>query len=102
MDNIESERLLDIECLSCCPFFYMDWNIWDPLVSKTPIELMGKITELDMETNKLKDCVCYLLNNQGGVILFDCAKKYRDYIPMGEYFNSKEQESMIQKIYAIL
>lgn len=63
---------------------------------------MGKITELDNKANDLRDRVCYLLNNEGGVILFDCARKYRDYIPMGEYFNSKEQDSLIQKIYAIL
>jgi hypothetical protein len=71
-------------------------------VNKTPIELVSKITQLSDLQNDVKDKMCYLLNNEGGVILFDVARKYRDYVPQGEIFSKKDQEAYIQKLEALI
>ena len=91
ISDIGKERLIDLRCISCCPIFYTDTNIFDPIVNRTPMELVDKITKLPDLLNDLKLKICYLLNNEGGVILFDVVRKYREFIPMGEFFTKKDQ-----------
>lgn len=46
LQNIGKERLIDLGCISCCPIFYTEMNIYDPMINKTPMELIDKITRL--------------------------------------------------------
>ena len=54
---------------------------------------MGKLDDRGSEKNALVDKVCYLMNNGGGVILFDCERKFREVLPVGCHFTSYDQEN---------
>ena len=56
---------------------------------------------INEDADDLKDKICYLLNNGGGVILFDCARKYRQIIPMGEYLKKQDMDSFLQRLEKI-
>lgn len=56
------------------------------------------MTGINEDADDLKDKICYLLNNGGGVILFDCARKYRQIIPMGEYLKKQDMDSFLQRL----
>ena len=42
------------------------------------------------------------MNHQGGVILFDCERRYKQVLPVGSQFSSFDQENEPQRIYNIL
>ena len=72
----------------------------DSYISRTPIYLMGQNTDIKKDEPQVKDLICYLLNNGGGVILFDCLRRFRDVLPIGEYISEKEQEEWVSRIKA--
>ena len=72
----------------------------DFYISRTPLYLMGQTTDIKKDEPQLKDLICYLLNNKGGVILFDCARRFRDVVPVGEYMSEKLQEEWVSRIKA--
>ena len=43
----------------------------------------GKISEIEQNKEDLKEYLSALLNSGGGVILFDCLRKYEDIIAKG-------------------
>lgn len=83
LSEIERERLPSLECIGCSPFFYSNTNIYAPGINSTPIIPLPSIAKIKELEGRLKDEVCWLLNNNGGIILFDCATRNRDIIPIG-------------------
>ena len=77
-------------------------NIFDPFVNRTPLLTMGKLKLVGREMTELKDRVCYLMNNGGGVILFDCERRHREVLPVGSQFTLLDLENEPQKIYQII
>ena len=82
-----------LSCLGCCEFFYSNCNIYCPYTSSTPLLLMGEATNMKNQAALIKDSICYLLNNGGGVMLFDCEQKYRDVYPVGEFVSTQEKDA---------
>jgi hypothetical protein len=101
-NNLDKERLVDYSCISCCSVLYAETNFYLPYVNRTPIIVAGKVTAVIEEASDLKDRVCWLLNNRGGVILFNVVRTQLEMFPSGEYFTRLDQEAFQQKIERVL
>lgn len=58
--------------MGCSRVFVINKSIYDPTVSAIPLKHFPTIHKLKDYEVEFKDTICAMLNNGGGVILFDC------------------------------
>ena len=101
MEHLDLETLPEHRCLGCSQFFYQSANIYDPLVTVTPIETVDTIKDFFNEpenVRKLRATICSLLNSLGGVIMFDVRKFDRSFLAVGCKLDSRQQNEVMKKM----
>ena len=84
LGDIENDKIPSVQCIGCCRYFFTDTNIYYDHYNNTELVIIGAVFKMKELETKLKNEVCRLLNGNGGILLFDCVKKYRDILPIGE------------------
>jgi predicted HTH transcriptional regulator len=64
--------------------------------------LMGSIHTLELTANTLREEVCGLLNNMGGVILYGCEREYFSVIAKGDRILQKDYHKIESEIRRFL
>ncbi len=66
----------DTSCLGCTKFFYSNTgNLINPK-NTVNIKLFPFVEKISEYENQIVEVICKFLNNDGGIILFNCMKSY--------------------------
>jgi hypothetical protein len=95
------EIIPDLKCLGCTSFFYQNQDIFNPQ-SQHKTVFMGKVKSLSLNLAQLKEEITGLLNNKGGIILFDCFREYFDFKVNGERITENEKKEIEKTILSCL
>ena len=82
-NGLEYERLPNTNCLGCTQFFYSEADINnenDVNVETRVFDFVQRLGDYEVE---IKQEICYLLNNNGGILLFDCVRQCNSIFPKG-------------------
>lgn len=83
IETISRSKYPDPSCLGCAQFFLLNKSIINSY-NNTPIRIFPDLSFSLVRLEILEE-LCFMLNNNGGVIFFSCAREYGSILPKGAY-----------------